>query len=190
MPALEITRVPAEIVVVPLYVLVPCTVSVPALNLVRVPTPFLMPPCTTIAASDAVSNVRLYGCVMSEPNVSVPELLWISTLFVRVTEPVIVLFPDVLTTAPPALMPAPDTCIVSAKETLPEIAIAAPLPTTVAPALTSLPRALFFCTCSVPAVTVVIPVYVFADDPDNVSVLTELVSLRRAPAPEITPDST
>ena len=75
LPALEITSVPAEIVVAPLYVLVPCTVRVPVSSLVTVPTPFLMPPCTTIAAPDAVSNVRLYGCVKSLPKVSVPELL-------------------------------------------------------------------------------------------------------------------
>ena len=100
------------------------------------------------------------------------------------------LSPEVLTIAPPALIPAPETCIVSARVTPPEIAIAAPLPTTVAPADTSLPSALFFCTCSVPAVIVVRPEYVFSDEPESVNVLAELVSLRSAPAPEITPENT
>ena len=127
---------------------------------------------------------------MSLPNVSVPALLWISTLLVSVTEPLIVLFPDVLTIAPPALMPAPETCTVSARVTPPEIAIAAPLPTTVAPADTSLPSALFFSTCRVPAVMVVRPEYVLSAKPESANVLNELVSFRSAPAPETTPEST
>ena len=151
-------RTPAEMVVTPVYVLLPAKVTVPDPSLVTVPVPVAIGSATVMSPAPPMVRMVLLPLMplpLTTSSVSVPAWLWIEPSDASVIAPETVLLPETLTNEPCPDPPLPLSVICSAIVLPPAMARVPPLLTTV-PAVVA-PRAVSLLATRVPALMVVTP---------------------------------
>jgi hypothetical protein len=183
--------VPADTVVVPVYVLLPDNVNVPAPDFARPPDVVAIAPLIVEVPTESTVSVYVFPVKPPDNVKDEPVSICTSDAANIVTAPEIVFVPLVLRIAPTSaddsVTPSPLTSIGSATVTPFEIDNVASFATVVLPRVLPLsPSAVLLLIATTPVEIVVLPVYVLAFDNVNVLLVDEFFVT--PPAPEITPD--